>query len=121
MGRNNWRLYVVIIMALLFVNAFTGLFEPRTAGSGSCGSVLMPTGSSYGQGFTYLPGPTFNPDKLECPNMIIRANIEVIASFVMIGLLGLGLLLSSSTERRELSISTVEHSHLPPPPAPKIQ
>ena len=121
MGRNNWRLYVVIIMALLFVNAFTGLLEPRNAGGGSCGSVFMPTPADYSQGFETLPGPTFNSKKLECPNMIIRANIEVIASFLMVGVLGLGLLLSRSTERREQAISSVEHSHLPPPPTPTIE
>ena len=115
MGRNNWRLYVVIIMALLAFNGFTGLFVPRTAGSGSCGSVIMPTPKDAGSGFHTLSGPSFSADALECPNTIIRANIEVFASLLAVAGLSLGLLLSRKVEQRESA--SEPHSHLPPPPS----
>jgi hypothetical protein len=113
MGRANWRLYVVILMALLAFNGFSSLFQNRVAASDNCGSAIMPI-PEEGSGDFRAIGPSFNSDALNCPNTIIRANIEVIASFAMVGLLALSLLLSNSAEQAEKRASST--SHLPPPP-----
>lgn len=113
MGRNNWRLYAVILMALFAFNAVNGLVQPRSSGTEMCGSVLMPTEDGRGSGFTTMIGPSFDDDLLACPNTIVRANIEVFVSFLMVGLGALSLLLSQAKER---SAASENFAHLPNPP-----
>jgi|GEM_PF-6507011 len=113
MGRSNWRLYVVILMALFAFNAVDGLFEPRVSAQDTCGSVLMPTEDGRGSGFTSMIGPSFDDGRLACPNTIIRANVEVFVSFLMAALGALSLLISQANER---SAAAEDFSHLPNPP-----
>lgn len=76
----------------------------------------MPVPSDGGSGFNTAFGPSFNADQLECPNTIIRASIEVMASIVAVAGLALALLLSRKAERLEQGMSRLKDSSLPPPP-----
>lgn len=114
MGRANWRLYLVILMALLAFNGFTGLLRPINSGAASCGSVFYPMGLDRGEGFNPMGPFSFDEVKLQCPNTIIRANQEVIASFVAVGLIALSLVFSKNAEQAENRRR--DNSRLPPPP-----
>ncbi len=103
-GLKNWRLYVVILMALLVFNTFSVLFSNFSAGSGSCGSVIYPVQADSGEmrlgGFSGA----------ECPIATELGLIEAIAGIVLAGLLGFALILENEVSKSRLS-------SLPSPPS----
>ena len=117
-GRKNWRLYVVILMALMAFNGFNALLEPRQEGSKACGSALLPVPytNNYDE-FQTMWGPSFSSEFREgeprCPNTLIRANVEFVLSLLMVSLGWLALATSRSKETHEEARRTLG---LPPPP-----
>ena len=102
-GLKNWRLYVVILMALLVFNTFSVLFSNFSAGSGSCGSVIRPVQGDSGE--MKLGG--FSDAK--CQIALESGFIEAFAGIVLAGLLGFALIL-------ENEFSKTRFPSLPPPP-----
>ena len=103
MGLKNWRLYAVILMALLVFNTFSVLFSNFSAGSGSCGSVIRPVQDDSGEmklgGFS----------DARCQIALESGLIEAFAGIILAGLLGFALII-------ENEISKTRIPSLPPPP-----
>ena len=108
MGLKNWRLYVVILMALLVFNTFSVLFSNTTSTSGSCGSVIRPVQKyeAGSQGNMRLGGFS----EAHCPIATETGLIEAFAGIILAGVLGFALMI-------ERSVSNHRHSSLPPPPS----
>ena len=108
MGLKNWRLYAVILMALLVFNTFSVLFSNTAASSGSCGSVIRPVqeNEAGGQGDMRLGGFS----EAYCPIATETGLIEAIAGIVLAGLLGFALILENEVSKSRLG-------SLPSPPS----
>jgi hypothetical protein len=106
-GLKNWRLYVVILMALLVFNTFSVLFSNTSSSSGSCGSVIRPVQRNAvgGQGDMRLGGFS----EAYCPIALESGLIEAFAGIILAGLLGFALFI-------ENEFSKTRFTSLPPPP-----
>jgi hypothetical protein len=107
-GLKNWRLYAVILMALLVFNTFSVLFSNTASSSGSCGSVIRPVqrNEAGGQGGMRLG----DFSETHCPIATETGLIEAFAGIVLAGLLGFALILENEVSKSRLG-------SLPSPPS----
>ena len=93
-GIKNWRLYVVILMALLAFNTFSTLFSPA-GGNPSCGTLVRPYDNYSGE-------PTWFSSDPECPNTNDNEWIEVYAGVILLAILGSALILENEVAKARL-------------------
>ena len=107
MGRRYFQLFLVIVAALLSVNAFTTATAPMGdgGGSGQCGSMLYPQASAGEDDFYLKPGdigtviPIWRQDEgLLCPRTL---QITVIAFYMNVLGAAFAMLLLWLSRRRE--------------------
>lgn len=109
-GLKNWRLYVVILMALLVFNTFSTLFSP-VVGQASCGTLVRP----YDR---YSQRPEWFTADPQCPSFHDNGWIEVKAGIVVAAMLGFALIIENAVSKSRLrSLPPPPHAALPPPPS----
>ena len=93
-GLKNWRLYVVILMALLVFNTFSTLFSP-VGGEANCGTLVRPTDS-------YSGDPTWFSSDPRCPNTNDNGWVEIYAGVILVAILGSALILENEVAKARL-------------------